>query len=58
MSVLKIAIQKSGRLSENSKNLFSFVNERIYSGIKTGHNDSFILDNEKFEKLNKTEDEQ
>jgi hypothetical protein len=43
------------KLYENSKSLFSYVNEKIYSGIKTGHNDSFVLDNERFEKLKKTE---
>jgi adenine-specific DNA-methyltransferase len=43
------------KLHNNSISLYSYVNERIYSGIKTGHNDSFILDSKRYELLKNTE---
>lgn len=43
------------KLYMDSQSLFSFVNERIYSGIKTGHNDSFVIDSERFNLLSKSE---
>ncbi|MFH2144216.1 MAG: DNA methyltransferase [Bacteroidota bacterium] len=43
------------KLHNNSVNLFSYVNEKIYSGIKTGHNDSFIIDRKSYDNLIKTE---
>lgn len=43
------------KLEHDSIKLFDFVNQGIYNGIKTGHNKSFILDRERYDKLIKTE---
>ena len=43
------------KLENNSVSLFDFVDKKIFNGIKTGHNKSFILDRERYDKLIKTE---